>query len=211
MKNAMVWGSEGGIGREILTVFDREDWQIAAMARKITGVSAPADSTYEADFTRWSEVNELTQNLRRMSLRFDVFVFAAGDIASQKVGDGDPERWVEILHNNLTAAFYTLHGSLPLLKEDAHIFLLGAISERLQLPGLSGYAAAKSGLEAFAVSLSKEERKKKVSVVRPGAVATSLWDKVPFNQPGNAYSPLEVAERVYEAYQEGHSGLLDLV
>ncbi len=100
---------------------------------------------------------------------------------------------------------------MPLLDENAHLFLLGAVSERLQLPGLSAYAAAKAGLEALAVSLSKEERKKKVTVVRPGAVDTSLWDKVPFRKPSHTYSPAQVAERIWEAYLEEHKGQLDLV
>jgi len=39
---------------------------------------------------------------------------------------------------------------------------------------LSAYAATKSGLEAFADSLRKEQRKRRVLVVRPGAVATPL-------------------------------------
>jgi NAD(P)-dependent dehydrogenase (short-subunit alcohol dehydrogenase family) len=94
--------------------------------------------------------------------------------------------------------------------ETSHIFLLGPVSEHLQLPGLSAYAAAKAGLEALAFSLSMEERKKKVTVVRPGAVDTPLWDKVPFNKPAHTYSSNQVAEKIWEAYQGGHQGQLDL-
>ena len=45
--------------------------------------------------------------------------------------------------------------------ENAHIIFIGAVSERLKLPGLSAYAASKAGLEAFAEVLGKEERKKR--------------------------------------------------
>ena len=112
---------------------------------------------------------------------------------------------------NLTGAFYSIHYSLPLLRENAHIFFIGAISERLQLPGLSAYAAAKTGLEAFATSLRKEQRKKRVTVVRPGAVKTSFWDKVPMKLPSDAASPAKVAQKILEAYQQGQQGFLDLV
>ncbi|MFO8035544.1 MAG: SDR family NAD(P)-dependent oxidoreductase [Anaerolineales bacterium] len=211
MQKAIIWGSEGGIGRAILKEFHRQGWQTAAVARAITGLSAEADWRYEADFTHPEQVQEVAEDLRQRNLGFDVFVFAGGDIGAQKIQEADPTRWEEIVDNNLTAAFLTLHANLPLLREEAHIFLLGAVSDRLQLPGLSAYAAAKAGLEAMAVSLAKEERRKRVTVVRPGAVATDLWEKVPFKQPEHAYQPAQVAERIWDAYQEGHQGKLDLV
>jgi NAD(P)-dependent dehydrogenase (short-subunit alcohol dehydrogenase family) len=211
MQKAIIWGSEGGIGRVILKEFHRQDWQTAAVARDITGLSADADWSYEADFTNPEQVRVVAEDLHQRNLVFDVFVFAGGDIGSQKLQEADSARWEEILDNNLTAPFIILQASLLLLREEAHIFFLGAVSERLQLPGLSAYAAAKSGLEAFAVSLAKEERRKRVTVVRPAAVATDLWEKVPFKQPEHAYQPAQVAQRIWEAYQEGHQGKLDLV
>lgn len=50
MQNAIIWGSEGGIGQAILKEFHRQGWREAAVARSITGLSADADWRYEADF-----------------------------------------------------------------------------------------------------------------------------------------------------------------
>ena len=210
MKKALIWGGEGGIGRAILEEFKMQGWQVAVVGRTITGRSAGADWSFEADFRDPDQVDEVVSALRGMNLGFDVFVYAGGDIASVKIRDSEPALWERILDNNLTAVYQTVRGSLPLLSERAHLFLLGAVSERLQLPGLSAYAAAKAGLEAMAVALSKEERQKKVTVVRPGAVDTSLWDKVPFNQPAHAYQPEQVADKIWNDYQEEHQGQLDL-
>ncbi|MGD2157232.1 MAG: SDR family NAD(P)-dependent oxidoreductase [Anaerolineales bacterium] len=122
-----------------------------------------------------------------------------------------PRGWSDIISVNLTGAYYAIHYSLPLLSENAHIVFVGAVSERLQLPGLSAYAASKAGLEAFAAALSKEERKKRITVVRPGAVATALWDKVPLRLPADAASPQKLADKILEAHRMGHKGQLDLV
>ncbi len=46
--------------------------------------------------------------------------------------------------------------------------------------------------------------------MRPGAVNTKFWRKVPFKMPGNALSPEAVAERVVAAVNDGHQGVLDL-
>ena len=86
---------------------------------------------------------------------------------------------------------------------------LGAVHERLRLPGLSAYAAAKAGLEAYVEALRKETRRKTL-VVRPGAVDTAFWSKVPFSMPKNALQPEALAERIYAAILEGKEGLLDL-
>ena len=121
-----------------------------------------------------------------------------------------PESWQRIMDANLNGPFLATHYSLPLLAENAHLFYLGAVSERLRLPGLAAYAAAKAGLEAFAEALRKEQRQRRVTVVRPGAVATSFWDKVPLRLPKDAAPPEKVARRILEAYENGHTGLLDL-
>ena len=80
----------------------------------------------------------------------------------------------------------------------------------MRLPQIGAYAAAKSGLEAFAAVLAKEERQRRVTIVRPGAVDTPLWDRAPFRMPKDAMPPERVAERIVEAYAEGHQGQLDL-
>lgn len=80
----------------------------------------------------------------------------------------------------------------------------------MQIPGLAAYAAAKAGLEALAETLRKEARKRKVTVVRPGAVATTFWNKVPFRMPAHAMAPEDVAAAILSAYETQHSGKLDL-
>jgi len=211
VSRVIIWGSEGGIGQGIGRVFKDMGWEIVAVAREISGKSSFADWSFEADFTRSQEVTVVKDELQRMSLGLDVYVYAGGDIAAGKVREMDARVWDRILANNLSGVFQTLQASLPLLDEKAHIFMLGAVSERLQLPGLSAYAAAKAGLEAFAVAFSKEERQKSISVVRPGAVATDLWHKVPFKQPAHAMEAEKVGRKIWEAYEQGHNGNLDLV
>lgn len=88
--------------------------------------------------------------------------------------------------------------------------IIVAVSERMRLPGLSAYAAAKAGLEAFAEALRKEERQRRVLVVRPSAVRTKFWQKVPFKLPGNALAPEQLAEKIVVAINSKQEGLLDL-
>lgn len=211
MNKAIIWGSEGGIGRAILKRFKDEGWGVAALARKLSPLSETADWSFEVDFSDPGQMDRAGKWLQEKLEDAQVVVYAAGDIAAENIAEGDHQRWQQILDNNLIGLYHSLRVSLPVLTETSHIFLLGAVSERLRLPGLSAYAAAKAGLEALAVSLSKEERNKKVTVIRPGAVDTALWDKVPFKKPSHTFSPEQVAEKLWEAYLQEHKGQLDLV
>jgi 3-oxoacyl-[acyl-carrier protein] reductase len=151
-------------------------------------------------------LNSASQTVEEINL----WIYAAGDITSAKVAEITAGDWQRIMDANLTGAFMTTHYSLPLLAKDAHLVFLGAVSERLRLPGLAAYAAAKAGLEAFVEALTKEERKRRIILVRPAAVDTPLWEKVPMRLPAEATSPDELARRILDAYQQGHKGTLDI-
>lgn len=210
MKTAMIWGAHGGIGRALVRWLHDDGWTVLAVARQVGRLDISADYVFEADLSNPAQVQEAVMAAAQEVEAVDLWVYAAGDIVSVPVREMTPEVWQRILDANLTGAFLTVHYSLPLLAPDAHLFFLGAISERVRLPGLAAYAAAKAGLEAFAEALRKEQRQQKVTVVRPAAVHTPLWDKVPFRLPPGALSADAVAERILAAYAEGYRGTLEL-
>jgi NAD(P)-dependent dehydrogenase (short-subunit alcohol dehydrogenase family) len=210
MKTAMIWGAAGGIGRALVSQLTNEDWSVVAVTHQPTDLADMTPHVIEADVASPYEVELTIASASQMVDEIDLWIYAVGDIISAKTTDLPPDTWQRIVDANLTGAFLTTHFSLPLLANEAHLIYLGAISERLRLPGLAPYAAAKVGLEAFAEALAKEERKRRITVVRPGAVATPFWEKVPLRLPANALSPEAVAQRIIEAYQQGQKGVLDL-
>ena len=209
MPTALIWGANGSVGQALTAELTAHEWQVFAVSRD--GADVPgAVQTLQADVTDSQAVKEVVLAAAFEVSDVDLMVYAAGDIISNRVKQMTPEEWQRILGANLSGAFITTHHSLPLLAEKGALFYLGAVSERLHLPGLAAYAAAKAGLEVFADTLRKEERKRRILVVRPGAVATPFWDKVPMRLPKDAASPQKVSKRIREAYEEGLTGLLDL-
>jgi NAD(P)-dependent dehydrogenase (short-subunit alcohol dehydrogenase family) len=206
---AMIWGAGGSIGRALVYRLREEGWRVLAMGRHTTSLSDLTPDLFEADAADPGSVAQAIEAASQDLDQIDLWIYAVGDIAAHKVSEASPETWQQILDANLTGAYLTVHYSLPLLAPDAHVMFLGAVSERLRLPRLSAYAAAKAGLEAFVEILGKEERKRRVTLVRPVAVDTPLWDKVPFNLPPGALSPNEAAERILAAYHNGQRGVLE--
>lgn len=209
-KAAMIWGAGGGIGRALVEELAARDFDVIALSRHEDELADLVSCSLRADVADDFSVRAATQAAAFEVEAVDLWIYAAGDIGSTSVEEMRPAMWERLLAANLTGAYLTAHHSLPLLAPDAHLFFIGAYAERLRLPGLSAYAAAKAGLEAFAETLRKEQRNRRVTLVRPVAVDTPLWDKVPLRLPKGALSPAEAARRVLEAYDAGQSGLLDL-
>jgi NAD(P)-dependent dehydrogenase (short-subunit alcohol dehydrogenase family) len=211
MKTALIWGVGGSIGQAVTAELAANDWQVVALGRHLERVAETAHLTSEADVANDFSVQNGVMVAGMEIETADLYLYCVGDIMVQATADTDLNQWQRILNANLTGAFLTVHHSLTLLAPDADLIFLGAVSERLRLPKLLAYAAAKAGLEAFVEALRKEERRRQVILVRPAAVATHLWNKVTMKQPGNAPSPEKVAQRILRAYHEGHTGQLDLV
>ena len=210
MKTAMVWGASGGIGSALVQRLVDEGWEVLSVARDPGAVPPLSGEVIEADVADPRSVQEAVARSEELVHEVDLWIYAVGDITSVKAEEMPPEDWERILVANLTGAYLSVHHSLPLLAADAHIVFLGAVSERLRLPGLAAYASAKAGLEAFADVLRKEQRPRRVTLVRPKAVQTSLWEKAPFSLPPGAMSPQALVERILQANQDGHSGVLNL-
>jgi NAD(P)-dependent dehydrogenase (short-subunit alcohol dehydrogenase family) len=210
MSTALIWGASGGIGRALVEQLRTKNWTVAAVSRHPGDLADLTPHRYAADVADDFSVRQGVYAIAQDLPEVDLWVYAAGDIASSKVAEMDVAAWQRILAANLTGAYLTTHHSAPILAEQAHLVYIGAYSEKLRLPGLSAYAAAKAGLEAFVEALAKEERRRRITLVRPGAVDTPLWSKMPVRMPRSAATPDAVAGQILAAYTGGHSGLLDL-
>lgn len=208
---AMIWGATGGIGLALVSELVKRDWTVVAVARHTEDMQGMAQVLIDAEFGSAYDMQLAVTAAGQQVAQVDLWVYAAGDIHYAKVGELSPPAWQQTMDANLSGAFLATHYSLPLLAADAHLFYLGAVHERLRLPGFAAYAAAKAGLEAFADALRKERRQQRITVVRPGAVDTAFWQKVPLRLPAGALNPPAVAQQILAAYHQQLNGNLDLI
>jgi len=201
-KKAMIWGATGGIGLALIQHLSLDGWQVAAAGRNLNKLEGLDVNLYEADFGSPQSIQTAVAAMAQELDEVNLWVYAAGDILSKPVSAMDLPGWQRILDANLNGLFLALHHSLPLLASDAAVYILGAQTGRLKLPGMSAYVAAKAAVDAFADVLRKELRRR-VIVVQPAAVDTPLWDKVPFKLPPNAMTPQDLAERIMQHYHSG--------
>jgi len=214
MPNALIWGAAGGIGRALATRLIADGWTVAGVTRRPQQAPPGLEHAFSADVGDDFQVSQAVYGVAQALGEINLWVYAIGDILSAPTASLSPADWQRIQTANLSGAYLTTHHSRPLLAADAHLIYLGAVHERLRLPGLGAYAAAKAGLEAFAEALQKEERTARVTVVRPGAVDTPLWTKMPVRLPRTAITPDELAARIVALHTDvmanGRKGIVDL-
>ena len=210
MPTSLIFGASGGIGRALVQRLRNDGWTVGAVSRHPDDLADLTEFRYAADVADAFAVQQAVYATAQELPPVDLWIYAAGDILSSPVAEMTPDAWQRILTANLSGAYLATHYSLPLLAERAHLMYIGAYSEKLRLPGLTAYAAAKAGLEAFATALAKEQRKLRITVVRPGAVDTPLWSKMPARLPKNAMTPDALAEHIVAAYHAGAVGALDV-
>lgn len=211
MPTAIIWGADGGIGRSCTKLLVDKSWDVIALARHADQVDDSAIAVIEIDNVANAAAVEQAVYRAQMEVdSADLFIYTVGDITQAAADDMDSSTWQRIIDANLTGAFMTYNATLPLLTPKAHLFFLGAVSERLQLPKLSAYVAAKAGLEAFVATIRKEQRKRPITLIRPGAVDTEFWEKVSLKKPKDAADPDKLAGRIWDAYENKTTGTLDI-
>lgn len=203
----MIWGAAGGIGRALTQSATERGYQVIALSRTGSDVDGNG-AALDVDVSRPYSVQAAVAAAARVTDTVDLWVYCVGDITAEDTETMQLATWQRIVDANLTGAYLAAHYSLPLLAPNGHLIFVGAVNERLRLPGLSAYAAAKAGLEAFADALRKELRGRRVAVVRPVAVNTPFWDKVPMNMPRDAGTPDEAAARILAVYDAGETAIV---
>lgn len=209
-KTIFIAGASGGIGRALAQIAKEKSFDVIAAARDTSDLEGLGYQLIDVDFAKPADTRQMAREAAGITQRIDVWAYTAGDILSSKSWQMETKDWQRIFDANLNGAQNALTACLPLLAADAHLFFIGAYTDRLVLPGLGAYAASKAALETYTAVLEKELKDRKVTLVRPAAVNTPFWEKVPFRIPANALAPEEVAEQMLAAYEQGLSGLLDL-
>lgn len=210
MPSALVWGASGGMGQALVRELSSDGWDVYAAARHTENIPEEAIDTYEFSAADEHSFQRVAMLVAQNTTSVDLVVYAAGNLAYEKLEDMPYEGWLATMNSNVNGAFLAAQNSLTLMEKGAHMFFIGAYIDHIRLPKMGAYAVAKAGLEELVTLLAKENRRKKFTIVRPGAVDTPFWEQVSFSKPDNSKSPKTVAQAIIRHYQAGNNGALDL-
>jgi NADP-dependent 3-hydroxy acid dehydrogenase YdfG len=109
----------------------------------------------------------------------DLLICNAGKGIHEKISEGDPEKWFNVINLNVMGTLRILRSFLPLLQEQSksHIIIISSVSSKNTYEYGGIYAASKAALDMIAETLRIELiNKTKVTVISPGIVDTNFFN-----------------------------------
>ena len=176
MKNILVTGAYGGMGRATALALSARGFRVFALDIKVL---APEDGIVpiEADITKEDSVASALSEVRKYTDRLDAIVHFAGVYMLDSLAEMKNDEFRRIFEINLGGVFLVNKFFLPLLQRGAHIVITTSELAPLDpLPFTGIYAVTKAALDKYAYSLCMELQLLgiSVSVLRAGAVETGM-------------------------------------
>lgn len=194
MKNVLMSGANGGIGKEIKKVLEADGYRVFNIGRD-------KNADIVCDLNELKTMESKVKNwLRENSVH--VLVNCAG------VGIFEPHECLNIeqiqnlINVNLTAPIFLTNLCLrSLQKTKGHIINITSIEATKHSKYSALYTATKSGLRDFSLSLFEEVRKNgiKVTSINPGITKTAFFDKLKFEPSSDEdtyLDPKEIASAI---------------
>ncbi len=182
-KVVLVTGPARGIGEATaralaargarLALVGLEQDRLAVLAAEL----GPGHAWFEADVTDQAALERAVAGTVEALGGIDVVVANAGIAANGTVAVGPVEALVRVIEVNLVGVVRTVSATLTHVTERRGYYLLVSSAAALAaLPGISTYAAAKSGVEFFGNALRLEVAHKgvDVGVAHPGWIDTDM-------------------------------------
>ena len=172
---AVVTGGSSGIGQAITVRLSSESYKVINADIVPPSGDKPEHCHYqECDVTNRDHVERLSRLVQEMGAP-KVLVLNAGKGIHEKLREGDPEKWFEIINLNVCGTLRVLRAILPFMKR-GHVFFISSVSSTNPYPYGGVYAATKSALDTIAETLRQEELPEiKVTVISPGVVDTPFF------------------------------------
>ena len=180
MKRCAITGAASGIGRALAAAYVAEGFEVVGIDRDESGLASVTQelgesfSFIQADLGEREGLESLATQLAGSPL--DVFIHSAGINQVGAFVDSDLPSQYAVLEVNLSAPLLLTAHLLrkEVLKRGGSLVFISSLSHFVGYPGAAVYAASKSGLAAYARSLSVALAPQEVHVltVYPGPTRT---------------------------------------
>lgn len=176
MKDVLVTGAYGGMGREAVLSLVLQGYRVFALDRV---VSDPEKNIIpiKADLTNSEDVKNAYKAVSEKTDHLYAIIHFAGIYMLDSLVEMDENEFRRIFDINLTGAYLVNKAFMPLLKRGSRILITTSELAPLDpLPFTGIYAITKSALDKYAYSLRMELQLLGiyVSVLRAGAVKTNM-------------------------------------
>lgn len=176
MKNILVTGATGGMGKAICESLIRKGYKVYGIDYRKSDDTDGVEF-FECDVTDTESIEKVYEKIKADTDRIDGIVHTAGIYDMDSLIEMDEKRFIRIFDINVFGVFRINKIFAPMLKKGSRIIITSSELAPLDpLPFNGIYGITKSTLEKYAFSLRMETNLLgvPVSIIRPGAVKTGL-------------------------------------
>ena len=207
-RTALVTGGASGIGRA--TADRLAGGGARVVVADLHPIAEPADGVTSmcVDVNDPQAIEALREDVESRWGPLDVLVSNAGRGVHERLADGDPAKWAEVLETNVMGAVRMVRAFVPGMLEagGGDIVFVSSVAARRAYEWGGIYSASKAALERVAETLRLEVQPAvRVATVAPGVVDTRFFDHSVGCAPGpdeigwGALAAGEVADAVVYA------------
>ena len=178
MKDILVTGAYGGMGRAAIALFRDRGYRVFALDKTV-GEAEENVFPIKADLTSKESISDALAAIRMQTDRLYAILHFAGIYMLDSLVEMEDEAFRRIWDINLRGVYLVNKTFLPLLGKGSRILITTSELAPLDpLPFTGIYAVTKAALDKYAYSLCMELQLLdiKVSVLRAGAVDTGMLD-----------------------------------
>ncbi|HEV7647763.1 MAG TPA: short-chain dehydrogenase/reductase [Actinophytocola sp.] len=184
-KVVLITGAARGIGAGVARELAGRGAKLALVGleadelAKVAADCGPDAGWWEADVTRWEDLERAVAGVVERFGRIDVVLANAGIAATGFTRSIDRKAFERVIEVNLLGVWRTVRVTLPhLIEAKGYALLVSSAAAIVHIPGNAAYSAAKAGVEAFGNSLRAEVKHLgvDVGVVHPTWISTDMVD-----------------------------------
>ncbi|MDX5346668.1 MAG: SDR family NAD(P)-dependent oxidoreductase [Hymenobacteraceae bacterium] len=206
-RQALISGGSSGIGKAIAAQLSAKG-AATAIADLTSAATTPNDNFYNCNITNPTDIDSLFQQLQQKNQLPDTLICCAGRGIHEKLTEGDPAKWQQVLELNIMGALRLIRAFVPQMLERGFgdVVLVSSVAAGKAFEYGGVYAASKAALETIAETLRLEVLPQvRVFTIAPGVTDTRFFEneisgyKTVENMGLGALSADEVAEAVVYA------------
>lgn len=176
---AVVSGGSSGIGFAIAAKLAAKGI-LTTIADLNTPDLLPENCSFcQCDVSNGHNVNALFTQVQEKPGLPDILICSAGRGIHEKLTEGDPEKWRQIIETNLLGALRMVRAFVPGMQQAGHgdVVFISSVAAQQAYPYGGIYAASKAALEVVAETLRLEVLPAiRVTVVAPGVTDTAFFE-----------------------------------
>lgn len=201
-KTAIVVGSSGGIGSELVKALENDGYRVLGVSRQ---------GSIKCDLTKLSNIHSAIDEIRKTVKQIDLLVNAAGMATYKNLPEISNQDIQDAFMVNLVAPAIFIRELLPFMTTaDSLVLNIGSGAGTIPMRGRSIYCATKFALRGLSLSLSEEYagRSPKFCLINLGSTLTnfgpmSLEEKRAEFAKGKAYFPVDfVIQKLMEIIRD---------